>query len=132
MVGLVEGVVEATASLLKLVSGRLADKGWNHKRMLLGGYDVSNTARPLIGLALGWGWVLVLRFLDRVGKGIRISPWDALAAASTATGMRGRAFGFHRAPAAPGNGTFQPAYPSLRQPVKKPAYFKNANVRRPP
>lgn len=97
VVGLVEGLAEATASLLKLVSGRLADKGWNHKRMLLSGYGVSNTARPLIGLALGWGWVLVLRFLDRVGKGIRTSPRDALIAASTAAGMRGRAFGFHRA-----------------------------------
>ena len=93
VVGLVEGLAEATASLLKLVSGRLADKGWNHKRMLLSGYGVSNTARPLIGLALGWGWVLVLRFLDRVGKGIRTSPRDALIAASTAAGMRGRAFG---------------------------------------
>ncbi len=97
VVGLVEGIAEATASLLKLLSGRLADRGWNHKRLVLGGYALSNTARPLIGLALGWGWVLGLRFLDRVGKGIRTSPRDALIAATTDPGRRGRAFGFHRA-----------------------------------
>ena len=66
VVGLIEGVAEATASLLKLLSGRLADRGWNHKRVVLGGYSVSNLARPLIGAALGWTWVLALRFLDRV------------------------------------------------------------------
>ena len=97
IVGLVEGVAEATASLLKLISGRLADRGWNHKGLVLGGYGVSNLARPLIGLALGWTWVLVLRFLDRVGKGIRTSPRDALIAASTDKERRGRSFGFHRA-----------------------------------
>jgi len=97
VVGLVEGVAEATASLLKLISGRLADRGWNHKRLVLGGYGVSNLARPLIGLALSWGWVLMLRFLDRVGKGIRTSPRDALIAASTLQPGRGKAFGFHRA-----------------------------------
>jgi hypothetical protein len=62
-----EGIAEATASLLKLASGRLADQGWSHKSLVVGGYGVSNLARPLIGLALGWGWVLLLRFLDRVG-----------------------------------------------------------------
>ena len=97
VVGLVEGVAEATASLLKLLSGRLADRGWNHKRLVLGGYSVSNLARPLIGLAFSWGWVLLLRFLDRVGKGIRTSPRDTLIAASTGAGRRGLAFGFHRA-----------------------------------
>lgn len=68
VVGLVEGIAEATASVLKLVSGRLADRGWNTKRLVLGGYGISNTARPLIGLAFSWSWVLLLRFLDRVGK----------------------------------------------------------------
>ncbi len=97
VVGLVEGVAEATASILKLVSGRLADRGWDPKRLVVGGYGVSNGARPLIGLALGWGWVLVLRFLDRVGKGIRTSPRDALISATTTGGQRGVAFGFHRA-----------------------------------
>jgi MFS family permease len=97
VVGLVEGVAEATASLLKLVSGRLADRGWSHKGLVVGGYGISNAARPLIGLALGWGWVLALRFLDRIGKGVRASPRDALIAAAAGRSRLGRAFGFHRA-----------------------------------
>jgi MFS family permease len=97
VVGIVEGVAEATASLLKLISGRLADRGWNAKGLVMGGYSLSNGARPLIGLAFGWWWVLLLRFLDRVGKGVRTSPRDALIAASTDSAIRGRAFGFHRA-----------------------------------
>jgi MFS family permease len=97
IVGLVEGVAEATASILKLVSGRLVDRGWRHKPLVIAGYGVSNLARPLIGFALGWLWVLLMRFADRVGKGIRTSPRDALIAASTAQQGRGLAFGFHRA-----------------------------------
>ena len=97
IVGLVEGLAEATASILKLVSSRLADRGWNSRKLVVGGYTVSNTARPLIGFALGWGWVLALRFLDRVGKGIRTAPRDALIASSTDEHVRGRAFGFQRA-----------------------------------
>jgi MFS family permease len=97
IVGLVEGVAEATASILKLVSGWLADRGWNPKRLVIGGYGLSNTARPLIGLAFGWFWVLLLRFLDRVGKGLRTSPRDAMIAASTGSDVRGRAYGFQRA-----------------------------------
>ena len=97
VVGLVEGVAEATASLLKLVSGRMADKGINHKGLVVGGYSVSNLARPLIGLAFSWNLVLLFRFLDRVGKGVRTSPRDALIAASTDSARLGRAFGFHRA-----------------------------------
>jgi MFS family permease len=96
IVGLVEGVAEATASVLKLVSGRLADRGWRPKRLVLGGYAVSNATRPLIGLALGWPVVLALRFLDRVGKGLRTAPRDAMIAGSTTNDNRGRAFGFHR------------------------------------
>lgn len=97
IVGLVEGVAEATASILKLISGQLADRGWNSRKLVISGYGLSNTARPLIGLALGWFWVLVMRFLDRVGKGLRTSPRDAMIAASTDSQIRGRAFGFHRA-----------------------------------
>ena len=96
IVGLVEGLAEATASILKLVSGWLADHGWNARKLIVGGYTVSNTARPLIGFALSWGWVLMLRFLDRVGKGIRTAPRDALIASSTDEHIRGRAFGFQR------------------------------------
>ncbi|HKJ22310.1 MAG TPA: MFS transporter, partial [Gammaproteobacteria bacterium] len=97
IVGLIEGLAEATASVLKLVAGWLADRGWRHKRLVLGGYLLSNSARPLIGLALGWSWVLALRFLDRVGKGLRTAPRDALIAGAVETHRRGRAFGFHRA-----------------------------------
>jgi len=96
IVGLVEGIAEASSSLLKLVSGRLADRGWSLKGLVTGGYGISNTARPLIGLAFGWSWVLLLRFLDRVGKGLRTSPRDAMIAASTGSDLRGRAFGFQR------------------------------------
>jgi MFS family permease len=97
VVGLIEGVAEATASILKLVAGWLADRGWNQKGLVLGGYGLSNAARPMIGFAFGWAMVLSLRFLDRVGKGLRTAPRDALIAASVAPAIRGRAFGFHRA-----------------------------------
>jgi len=96
IVGLVEGIAEASSSLLKLVSGRLADRGWNLKGLVTGGYGLSNTVRPLIGLAFGWTWVLMLRFLDRAGKGLRTSPRDAMIASSTGSDLRGRAFGFQR------------------------------------
>jgi MFS family permease len=96
IVGLVEGVAEATASILKLLSGWLADRGWNAKKLVFGGYGLSNSVRPLIGLALGWPLVLMLRFADRVGKGLRTAPRDALVAGATDASLRGRAFGFHR------------------------------------
>lgn len=97
IVGLVEGVAEATASLLKLASGRLADRGWNAKGLVVGGYGLSNAARPLIALAPGWGAVLALRFADRVGKGVRTAPRDAWIARASGGGRQGLAFGFQRA-----------------------------------
>ena len=96
IVGLVEGLAEATASVLKLVSGRLADKGWNPKALVVSGYGSSNLARPLIGLALAWPFVMAMRFLDRLGKGLRTAPRDAMIANSVAAPYRGAAFGFHR------------------------------------
>ena len=96
IVGFIEGLAEATASVLKLVSGRLADRGVPAKGLVVGGYALSNLGRPLIGLAAGWVAVLLLRFLDRVGKGLRTAPRDALIASAVAPGQRGRAFGFHR------------------------------------
>jgi MFS family permease len=96
IVGFIEGLAEATASVLKLVSGRLADRGVPAKSLVLGGYGLSNVARPLIGLAVSWAAVLTLRFLDRVGKGLRTAPRDALIAGATEASRRGRAFGFHR------------------------------------
>lgn len=97
VVGIIEGIAEATASILKLVSGWLADRGWSAKGLVTGGYGVSNTARPLIALALGWWLVLLLRFLDRVGKGLRTAPRDALIASAAPADRLGQAFGFHRA-----------------------------------
>lgn len=96
IVGLIEGVAEATASILKLLSGWLADRGWAAKKLVLGGYTLSNAARPLIGLALVWPMVIALRFLDRVGKGIRTAPRDAMIASASTSSNRGRAYGFHR------------------------------------
>ncbi len=96
-VALVEGTAEAAASLLKLVSGWLADRTGRHRGLVLGGYLLSNTARPLIGLAPAWGAVLSLRFLDRAGKGLRTAPRDVILTAGVAAGDRGRAFGVHRA-----------------------------------
>ncbi len=96
IVGFVEGLAEATASVLKLVSGRLADRGVSAKGLVVGGYGISNACRPLIGLATGWLAVLLLRFLDRVGKGLRTAPRDAFIASAAHPDQRGRAFGFHR------------------------------------
>lgn len=97
VVGLMEGLAETTSSVLKLVSGRLADRGWNRKKLVVGGYTLSNVARPLIGVAVAWPVVLVLRFFDRVGKGIRTSPRDAIISGAVGENRRGRAFGVHRA-----------------------------------
>jgi MFS family permease len=97
VVALIEGLAETTSSLLKLASGRLADRGWGYRRLVLGGYLLSNLARPLIGLAASWPAVMGLRFLDRSGKGIRTSPRDAIIAGAVDAADRGRAFGFHRA-----------------------------------
>ena len=95
-VGLIEGVAEATASAMKIVSGRLADLR-RRRPMIAGGYALSSIAKPMIGLAQAWPFVLVGRFVDRTGKGIRTSPRDALIADETPSHLRGRAFGFHRA-----------------------------------
>ncbi|MBP6876113.1 MAG: MFS transporter [Candidatus Eisenbacteria bacterium] len=96
-IGLIEGVAESTASLLKLVSGYWTDRVHRRKPFLLAGYGLAGLARPLIGLALSWPFVLALRFLDRVGKGLRTSPRDALIADVTDPRQRGAAYGLHRA-----------------------------------
>jgi len=95
--GLIEGVAESTASLLKIVSGIWTDKIRRRKVFLVSGYGLSGFARPLIGLAVAWPAVLVFRFLDRVGKGVRTSPRDALIADVTPPESRGTAYGIHRA-----------------------------------
>jgi MFS family permease len=96
-IGLIEGVAESTASLLKLASGWWSDRLGRRKAIVVAGYTVSACARPLVALA-GAGWhVLAIRFTDRVGKGVRSAPRDALLAASTPPASWGKAFGFHRA-----------------------------------
>ena len=97
VLGIVEGLAESTASFLKLASGFISDRVHRRKNWVVGGYLLSNAARPLIGLASSWPGVLVLRFIDRIGKGLRTSPRDALIAESTPSDYRGKAFGFHRA-----------------------------------
>jgi len=96
IVGLIEGIAEGTASVMKVVSGRLADVRKRRPLVALG-YGLSSIAKPMIGLAQTWPFVLVGRFVDRTGKGIRTSPRDALIADDTPASQRGRAFGFHRA-----------------------------------
>jgi MFS family permease len=96
-VGLVEGVAETTASLLKLISGWLSDRLGRRKALAVWGYGLSSLTRPLMAMAQVPGHVLGIRFLDRIGKGIRTSPRDALIADSTPASARGVAFGFHRA-----------------------------------
>ena len=96
-VGLIEGVAETTASMLKLFSGWLSDRMGKRKSLILLGYTLSSFIRPFVAAAtVGWH-VLFIRFADRVGKGIRTSPRDALIADSTLEGEQGKAFGFQRA-----------------------------------
>ncbi|HPD60593.1 MAG TPA: MFS transporter, partial [Thermodesulfobacteriota bacterium] len=97
MLGLIEGVAESTASLVKLFSGWLSDKLQKRKFLTVAGYSLASFARPLMAMALASWQVLFIRFIDRIGKGIRTSPRDALIADSTKLEFRGKAFGFHRA-----------------------------------
>ncbi len=95
--GIIEGVAETTASLLKLFSGAWSDRVGRKKPLVVAGYALSTAARPLVGFAAAWAHVLAVRFADRIGKGVRTSPRDALVAASVPPGDRGRAFGLQRA-----------------------------------
>lgn len=95
--GLIEGVAEAVASLLKLAAGVLADRSRRTKAWVVAGYAIAGIARPLIAFASNWFGVLVCRFADRVGKGLRSAPRDALLVHSVAADQRGLAFGLHRA-----------------------------------
>jgi len=97
VIGLIDGIAETTASLLKIYSGALSDKLGNRKWLAVIGYGLSTIAKPFLYFANSWGWVLGVRFTDRAGKGIRTAPRDALVAASTDEKSRGLAFGLHRA-----------------------------------
>ncbi len=96
-IGVIEGVAESTTAFLKVVSGVWTDRVRVRKPFVVAGYSLAGIARPLIGLAWTWPVVLGLRFVDRVGKGIRTSPRDALIADVTPPEVRGAAYGLHRA-----------------------------------
>ena len=95
--GVIEGVAEAANSVLKVAAGRVADRTGAPKPLVLFGYGLSGAVRPLIALVTSWTHVLGLRFVDRLGKGIRGAPRDAMLAHFAPSHLRGRAFGFHRA-----------------------------------
>ncbi|MHB8880531.1 MAG: MFS transporter [Thermodesulfovibrionales bacterium] len=96
-IGLIEGIAEATASILKVFSGWLSDRMGSRKWLMALGYGISTLSRPFVALATGWQTVLGSRFIDRFGKGVRTAPRDAIIAESAARAYLGRAFGFHRA-----------------------------------
>ncbi|HAT71430.1 MAG TPA: MFS transporter [Elusimicrobia bacterium] len=97
VVGLIEGVAEATASFVKILGGRLSDKAGRRKPFVVLGYSLSAISKPVLALAATWHFVLFSRFIDRVGKGLRTSARDALIAGSVDKAHWGKAFGFHRA-----------------------------------
>ena len=96
-IGLIESLAEATASFMKVGSGWLSDHVGRRKPLIALGYALSNLAKPVLAITASWPAVLVLRLTDRLGKGIRTAPRDALIAESSSEADRGRSFGVHRA-----------------------------------
>jgi MFS family permease len=97
VIGFIEGIAETTASLLKVFSGWLSDRLRTRKGLAVFGYGLSTLAKPFLYFAMNWGWVLGVRLADRIGKGLRTAPRDALLADSVHEKKRGLAFGLHRA-----------------------------------
>ncbi len=95
-VGIVEGAAEAANSLLKIVAGRMADRSPAKRPLVLLGYSVSSAVRPLIALATTWTHVFTVRVADRIGKGVRTAPRDAMLAAWATPATRGLVYGFHQ------------------------------------
>ncbi len=95
--GIIEGVAEGVNSLLKVISGWWSDRRGRRRPLVIAGYSLSGAARPLIAIAGSWIHVLIIRALDRTGKGIRGAPRDAMLAQFADASSRGRIFGFHRA-----------------------------------
>jgi MFS family permease len=95
--GIIEGSAEAINSILKILSGWAADRARSKRGLVLAGYALSSTVRPLIAIAQSWTHVFGVRLLDRVGKGIRSAPRDAMLAGWAKPETRGRIYGFHRA-----------------------------------
>src|SRR3989454_12501455 len=97
IVGLIEGTAESISSLLKLFAGYFSDRRGKRKGFVVFGYALAGFARPLLAFATNWYEVLAIRLTDRVGKGIRSAPRDAMIADTVRVEERGLAFGFHRA-----------------------------------
>lgn len=97
VLGSIEGIAESVSSLLKVFAGHFSDRFGKRKIFVASGYVLSSFARPLLGFATSWQQVLGIRLSDRVGKGIRTAPRDAMIADTVAVKERGLAFGFHRA-----------------------------------
>src|SRR5512141_148277 len=97
VIGLIEGIAETTASLLKILFGALSDRFGKRKPFAVVGYALSAFTKPFLYFASAWGWVLGVRVADRIGKGVRTAPRDALIADSIDDKQRGLAFGLHRA-----------------------------------
>jgi len=95
-IGIIEGIAESTASILKVFSGWLSDRLGKRKALIFWGYGISVFSRPILATATSWMHVLTYRFTDRVGKGVRTAPRDAIIADSTRKEILGKAFGFHR------------------------------------
>jgi MFS family permease len=96
LAGLIEGIAEGGTSLLKLLSGRLADRFPSRSGLVISGYGVSNLAKPLLALVTRWPVAMGLVLLDRAGKSVRGSPRDAMIVEAVAPARRGQAFGMHR------------------------------------
>jgi MFS family permease len=97
ILGIIEGVAETTAAMLKLISGIISDKTGKRKILVLIGYTISSLFRPLTGIVSAAWQIVVIRMIDRVGKGIRTAPRDALIASSADESIRGKSYGFDRA-----------------------------------
>ena len=96
-IGMIEGLAESISSLLKLFAGYFSDRLGKRKWFVVGGYALASFVRPFLGFAGNWQQVLAIRLADRVGKGVRTAPRDAMIADTVAIEQRGLAFGFHRA-----------------------------------
>jgi MFS family permease len=97
IVGLIEGIAESTASILKVFSGWISDRFQKRKPFVIAGYSLSTFSKIILGLSYIWPFVLIARFVDRFGKGIRTSARDSLITESCSESIRGKSFGFHRA-----------------------------------
>jgi MFS family permease len=97
VLGVIEGIAESTSSLAKIGAGWFSDRAGRRKPFVVAGYTLATVARSLVGVATSWVQILAIRFADRLGKGLRTPPRDALLAQLTASGNRGRAFGLQRA-----------------------------------